>query len=230
MGNLQNVPNWNSTDRCCTGIGTVLVVVYRNLYTFVSKDTDDAEVVTPSWHGSDAAAPEQLTNQWLYICGGWSRSRTQATSPRVTTISSPAWVDLLWSPRRCGCAPTSVQGNTQKYVLTSWSRMTANITRKDPDCREAEKSRQRLSCVPYELFFCNVDSSVSSVTFTLAWRRRTRDLSLRCKAAVTKLRGSWCYYLTPGFCLRDALMLNNRLLLGPYCFGLLDVRWSHNKQ
>ena len=62
--------------------------------------------------------------------------------------------------------------------------MVANITYKDPDCREAEKTRQRrLCCVPYELF-CNVDSSVSSVTFTLNVVRR--DLLLRCNAAVTK--------------------------------------------
>ena len=44
---------------------------------------DDAEVVTPSSrHDSDAAAPEhlKLNNDCMYICGAWSRSRTQATS------------------------------------------------------------------------------------------------------------------------------------------------------
>ena len=40
--------------------GTVLVVAYRNLYTFVSKDTDGAEVVTPSWHG--VAMQQHLLN------------------------------------------------------------------------------------------------------------------------------------------------------------------------
>ena len=64
--------------------------------------------------------------------------------------------------------------------------MVAKITRKDPNCREEEKSRQRLCCVPYELFFCNADNSVSSVTFTLDVVRR--DLLLRCKSAVTKGR------------------------------------------
>ena len=38
--------------------------------------------------------------------------------------------------------------------------MVAIITHKDPDCREAEKSRQRLCCVPYELFNNNVDISL----------------------------------------------------------------------
>ena len=71
--------------------------------------------------------------------------------------------------------------NTHTHTHTH--SMAANITRKDPDCREVEKSRQRLRCVPYELF-CIVDSSVSSVTFTLDVVRR--DLLLRCKAAVTK--------------------------------------------